>query len=356
MKTSLLKSLSHMGAFSNLTEKDLSDIDSRGLAHDHVKLGKTGWIARIPRGNQLGMEPADYLNLQKDIYAAMGKSGVTPDILDAIAPNDDFPNGILIVEYIDGRDIQSEADLKAVAKCLGEIHKMPVPDQAGMIEKAAHPLAGQEFLLTEVFDTALASDKIAPETRDFLQAERKELFNQIETLKEQDDIPMSIIGGDSHLGNYLIDKKGKAWLVDLEFAAYDLGLVDLADASLAITSHLDPHIGVIPSEQTVDSFYETWKDTVGLKMAQKSEALIPLTERIVQLRTLAWLSHWVTEGRDQEKDKVSQKSLENWDKMAAHYLAPKNLRQIFNDKARKHRLPKMPPNNRQARKNDQHKL
>ena len=82
-------------------------------------------------------------------------------------------------------------------------------------------------------------------------------------------------------------------------------------------------------------FYKTWKSTVGKDIAEKTEKLIPLTERIVQLRTLAWLSHWVNEGRDQEKNRVSKQSLKNWDKMAAHYLDENNLRSLFNSKSQK---------------------
>ena len=349
MKNKLIKYLAEIDAFADLKENDLTEIDSRGLAHDHIKLGDTGWIVRIPRGNQLDMDDADYLNLQKGIYEAMSASGATPDILGVIQPNADLPHGALIVEYIEGRNIQSEADLEAVAECLGKIHKMPIPEKVEPLDKADHPLAGQEFLLTDVFADAFKSDALSSETRQLLQAERADLLQDIAELKQDKNIPLSLIGGDSHLGNYLIDKQGKAWLVDLEFAAYDLALIDLADASLSITSKLDPYIGVTPSDETVKKFYKTWKKTVGQDFTDKTEKLISLTERVVQLRTLAWLSYWVSEGRDKENNKVSQKSLENWDKMAAHYLEADNLRAVFNTQASKNkpsRIKPLPPSNK----------
>jgi thymidylate synthase len=103
--------------------------------------------------------------------------------------------------------------------------------------------------------------------------------------------------------------------------------VDLADASLEITSQQ----GYTTSSKAVKEFYETWSKAVGQDMTKKLTDLIPLTERAVQLRTLAWLSHWVAEGRE-NATLVPEKSIKNWDNMARHYFDPDNLEAMLSAK------------------------
>ena len=100
MKKALIKSLQEISDFAELKDCDLEDISSRGLVHDHIKLGNTGWVARIPRGNQLGLSSEDYLNLQKEIYSVMAQSGATPEIFGIIKPNSGLPHGALILSLI----------------------------------------------------------------------------------------------------------------------------------------------------------------------------------------------------------------------------------------------------------------
>lgn len=319
-------SLQKFEAFSGLKPEDLSLMKGRGLAHDHINLGDTGWLLRVPRGNQLGMGDADYLALQENIYASMAASQSTPQVMGVIEPGENLPHGALIVERIVGRDIRYESDLSAVAECLARIHRMPVPQDTGLIEKASAPLGSQKFLLEVVFNESFKNAALPQDTRLMLQEERASVLDSIQRLDESGDTPLSLIGGDSHLGNYLIDERGKAWLVDLEFATYDLALIDCADAILPITSKLDPHIGVIPSQSTAKSFYQMWEKVLDENFAQRVKGLIPLTEQIVFLRTLAWLSYWRAEGKLKEDEKVSPTSRDNWDNMAAYYLDPKVLR------------------------------
>lgn len=320
----ILQHLHKIEPFQDLELSNVTEIHSRGLAHDHVKLGDTGWILRIPRGNQLGMTDEAYLKLQNTIFQRAAASKRTPDILGTIVPNDDLPHGALIVQYIKGRNIQSEQDLNAVAECLGQIHKLPVPVFTNPLEKSNSPLSGQLFLLDEVFKGAFDHDSLSHETKKLLKEEYQHLKTKLRQLNGQ-NLPFSLIGGDSHLGNYLIGENGKAYMVDLEFASYDLSLIDLADACLSITSELDPDIGVVPSPEKITAFYQTWKNTVGSEMANALKPAIKTTEQLVQLRTLAWLCYWQAEGQHKEKSKVSPGSFKNWNRMAKHYLDPKNL-------------------------------
>ena len=326
----IAKHLNQFEMFNGIANNDLEPIDSRGLAHDHLKIGQSGWILRVPRGNQLDMNDKDYLELQKSIYSEMAASGAAPKIHAVINPNHDLPHGALIIEYIKGRPVQTQNNLQAIAKCLAKIHSLPVPQGTNLIQRASSPLQSQLFLINEFLSDVFNNAALSTQTAQLLDNERKEVISEIQALKPREDLPYSIIGGDSHLGNYLIDKNGDAFLVDLEFASYDLALIDLADASLEITSRLDPNNDVRPDEHMKSEFYKTWSNALSAPLSDKLSNLIPLTERTVQLRTLAWLVYWVSEGRAKEINKTPKKSVRNWDELTSTYLNPVKLASMLN--------------------------
>ncbi len=324
----MLNSLSKFKEFDHVRKSDLQPMNSRGLAHDHVRINGTEWLLRILRGNQLGADDQSYLPLQKNIYDEMSPSGVTPRALGIITANEEFPHGAVIVKYIEGRHINNAKDLKAVAKSLGQLHKMTSDKGTGNLDVSPSPLATQDFLLREVFKDSFNAAASGSKMQQLLCAERARILGAIDELKSA-DLPLSLIGGDSHLGNYLIDKNGKAWLVDIEFATYDLALIDLADASLPMNAGIDYSIGVTPSVHDRTVFYHGWASVVGKTI---SEALRPhrdLAEKTVQLRTLAWLVDWKERARFEDNGAMNDATRKNYDDMADYYLRPRQLNKLF---------------------------
>ena len=122
----------HAGAtalpvFRDLAPEDLRPLADTGLAHDHVRLGRTGWLARVPKQSQMRLNAADNLAYQAACFAAMAPSGHTPRIHGTLPPDPDLPMGALIVEAIDGRPPRLPDDLDAVMRALAAIHRLPVP-------------------------------------------------------------------------------------------------------------------------------------------------------------------------------------------------------------------------------------
>lgn len=214
--------------------------------------------------------------------------------------------------------------MKAVAESLGQLHKITSDRASGKLEIAAQPLASQAFLLKEVFKDSFNSAACGNQTRRLLCAERHEVLSRIEDMARE-GLPLSLIGGDSHLGNYLIDEQGKAWLVDLEFGQYDLPLVDLADAALPITARLDPDIGITPDFNSRRRFYHSWSMAVGPDIAEPLRHHVATAERAVRLRTLAWLAEWQESRRFEQNDRILPDTKRNWDDMADYFLEPDNL-------------------------------
>lgn len=306
-----------------LSLEDFKPLASSGLTHEHILIGQTGWLLRIPRNNQLGMSSVDYLNHQKKIYTLAKQSGVTPDCLDFVPPSESLPQGALVVQYIEGRCIQSENDLPAVAKCLSDMASINV-EQQSYLTAVQYPFSSQWFVINEIFGEFFDSPQIDPAVRIILKQEKEAVWQEIEKLKGQ-MMPVGLIGGDSHLGNYRIDPKGKAWFVDLEFICFDVPGIDAADAASSLTLRLDPDNAFQITSQARTNFYKTWAD--GLKDSIENKDLLSLCERVINLRTLAWMCYWVDQGKN--SNKPTPRARNNWDQLCSETLRSDALKSLI---------------------------
>lgn len=296
----------------------VAPLASNGLTHDHYILQGAGKLLRVPRRNQLGMAPADYLAQQEQVYNAASPSGATPKIFGTLPPQENLPNGALVIEYIDSRKPSSDADRTAMAQALAALNATQSPD----IPVAAKPFASQWFVIHDIFGEAMQGEKIDKEVRKLLAAEKAALKAEMDKLTAA---PMGLIGADSHVGNFIIDKSGKAWFVDLEFLTTDVPHIDAADAASPLTSRLDPSNKFVFTPAQKEQFYKDWGTASGY---DSSGDLMKLAERMVNLRTLAWLCYWVEEGHAQQN--APKASRDNWDNMAAECLTTGYLEKLFN--------------------------
>ncbi len=312
-----------------ITADNLKPLVSSGLTHDHIVIGDSGWLLRVPRNNQLGLSPDDYLLQQKACYDEAEKSGVTPACLGIIAPSDDLPNGALIIQYIRGRRVNSENDLPAVARCLAALSSVQ-PDSRSSIQTASAPFASQWFVIQDAFGKYFDSPAVDSKVRDLLKQEKDALEKEFAQLNGK-QAAVGMIGGDSHLANYLIDTDGKAWFVDLEFLTFDVPAIDAADAVSDLTLRLDPKNTFPISSAARENFYKTWLENVPDRSAQ--EASITLAERTIALRTLAWMCYWADQGK--QDNKPNTESRNNWNKLCSETLTVEKVAAILNVTGRK---------------------
>lgn len=91
------------GIADGVIADDISVLSTKGISHDHWRIGETGLVLRIPRMNQWGMEPQEALNYQKTAFQRAAASGHAPDCVETLPPTLALPRGALIVEEIIGR-------------------------------------------------------------------------------------------------------------------------------------------------------------------------------------------------------------------------------------------------------------
>lgn len=305
--------------------EDLQPLPSLGLSHDHIRIGNSGWLLRIPRGNQLGMDAADYLQLQATCFDIAAQSGHAPSIKGIIQPNDALTHGALIVEEIKGRKAIYPKDAAAIAKAFAELHKIRPTESK--LQTADKPFASQHFLLTQVFGNALNHAKISDTSRILLKNEHAEVTAKLDQLAIN-QYPLTLIGGDSHPANFIITSAQKAYLVDVEFATFDTPYIDLADASLAITQRLEPDT-VIWTDKARQDFFDTWQNHTDPDLVQGLQSGRHIAEQAVRLRTLLWLADWTTGTQANMENHVNFRTKENWDRMVSTYLEPEMLKRIL---------------------------
>ena len=316
----------------------LTPLPDTGLAHDHVSIGETGTLARVPKQSQMGLEASANLAYQAACFERASESGHAPRLHEVLPPDGALPMGALVVEHIDGRPLSLPGDLDALADALAAIHALPLPpwETRPPLRDPADPVADtfNEVMAQAVFldDAGLDPDADA--------RIRAELDAARATLDGPERPPVSLIAFDAHPGNYLVDGSGKAILVDLEKARYGAAPFDLAHASLHTSTTWDVDSRAVLSRDDVYRFHARWLATVPGDLAAASEAwLLPL-RRIMWLWSVTWCAKW----RVQSAPSAQTGSTENWSKdlsadaLVAHvadrvadYLDPDTIAQVCAD-------------------------
>lgn len=300
----------------------------KGVAHDHVRLGSFGLVARLPRWSQLGLNPADHLALQAEAFRRAAPSGHTP-ALHAVLPPDDhaLPMGGLVVDEVVGVTPRLPRDMAAIARTLASIHTLPVPDtpdraplpspEDAAIATLRH-VESQAFRFHEANLPASALDQLEEE----LSAAR--------SFQVDSPAPLTLVGSDTHPGNYLIDGDGQAWFTDLEKAQYGNPAIDLAHASLYTSTRWEPEVATALSTDQITNFIAAWEAAVPASLAAATRPWLRPMRRLTWLRTMTWMARWAVDGRRLAPDMPDQVA-SHMDAHVADVFQPETIRLVRSD-------------------------
>ena len=284
----LLQERPSAGATEN---QALSILTTKGISHDHWRIGNSGLVLRIPRMSQWGMAPDQQLAYEAAAFARAAASGHCPHLHETVPVCENLPRGALIVDLVDGRPPRLPDDLTAIADAFTAIHQLPLPPSDGRAPLQSHtkPIAATLQVIEEqaahLPDAQLSEDARVAVTDELSWA------RDFAALGEP-DIALCLVGTDTHPGNFLIDHDGKAWFVDLEKALYGVPPIDLAHATLAVATGWDPDSAGRLTTSQVGAFYRRYLDQIGpARAAELSPWLIPL-RRLTWLRTMTWFARW----------------------------------------------------------------
>ena len=290
--TALSCALNETEAFSDILPVDLEPMQVKGLCHAHVRIAQRGLILRIPRESSLGLSPEENLAYQQMSFERASVGGHTPVLHGTIPPQDGIPMGALIVTEIFGRTPPLPDGLPAIARALASFHVLPVPSQADRFPLLSHddPVAAT-LQVIEAQAKFLADAGLEPEAR--LQI-KEELINARKFAADVSgrQMPITLVGSDTHPGNFILQPDGDAIFVDLEKVFYGSPAIDLAHATVYTSTMWDPDVAAALDKAAIAAFYDAYFGELPPALAQRVHPWCIPIQRLTWLRTITWCAKW----------------------------------------------------------------
>lgn len=291
LREALLTQWPQGGAWAQM---HLEPLKAKGLAHDHVRLVGTGWLARIPKQSQMQLGAQENLIYQQACFERVSPAGHAPACRHVIAPCTSLPRGALIVQEIRGRSAHLPQDLPLMASSMAAMHRIELPSQKGRapLMDALDPLQAMwEEISTQASYLAYAELHSAVATNIQVELERFHELCQGAARPER-----RLIAFDGHPGNFVIakesDTKEKAYLVDLEKCRYSYPSFDLAHATLYTSTTWDLDSHTVLSVDDVVATYRAWSTQVDTALALDAERWHLPLRRAMWLWSLTWCAKW----------------------------------------------------------------
>lgn len=291
LREALLSQWPQGGAWTGMR---LEPLKAKGLAHEHVRLVGTGWLARIPKQSQMQLAALDNLNYQQACFERASPAGHAPTCLHLLVPCASLPRGALIVQEIVGRSAHLPQDLPLMAHSMAALHRIALPPdgQCAPLVHAADPLQAMwDEVNTQA--TYLAKADLASSVAATIQAE----MMRFEQLCKRAPRPLKrLIAFDGHPGNFVIAleaaQREKAYLVDLEKCRYSYPSFDLAHATLYTSTTWDTDSQTVLSPQDVLATYRAWEAQVDEALARDAQSWHLPLRRAMWLWSVTWCAKW----------------------------------------------------------------
>jgi Phosphotransferase enzyme family len=273
---------------------NLEPLKAKGLAHDHVRLVGTGWLARIPKQSQMQLGVADNLAYQKACFDRASPAGHSPGCIRVLQSSDGLPRGAFIVQEIVGRPAQLPQDAMLMASSMAAMHRLvpPEPSACAPLMHAVDPL---QAMLEEVHiqGTYLREAQLESVVAAYIHDE----LARLRAMCQARSRPLKrLIAFDGHPGNFVIKRdaagRDKAYLVDLEKCRYSYPSFDLAHATLytSTTWDIDSHTILSPDE--VMDTYSAWAHQVDQALALDAQRWHLPLRRAMWLWSITWCAKW----------------------------------------------------------------
>ncbi|MFW5686981.1 MAG: phosphotransferase, partial [Halanaerobium sp.] len=180
-----------------------------------IKDEEEKYVLRINLGSQMDLD--DQIGYEFSALEKLVPSGVTPRPFYLDNSREKLDYGLLMMEYLQGRHLDYQKDLKSAAKVFAKIHRLDTAGADHLI-KEKKPLTAIwnecDSLLDEYFESELAESEIKNFLRKlkFRLAEKKEKEEELMSL-----LPEAVVNTEVNSNNFIInDRFNTAYLVDWE--------------------------------------------------------------------------------------------------------------------------------------------
>jgi aminoglycoside phosphotransferase (APT) family kinase protein len=270
-------------------------LPATGTAHGHVRL-KNGLLARVAYAHEGDATAAGRLQAQAAAFRHLAPAGRTPRLHEVIEPRAGLPGGALVVDFIQGRAPRLPDELGAIAETLALIHALPLPPTNSPIPRQNNPFL--ETLEGIELNAMRFLDKAVPD-----QGSRAEIAEELRMMRSmalafgRQTQPLTVALADTHPGNFIVDRAGLAWFVDLEKVHVGSPAIDLAHATLPTSTLWHPDVGSLLSRDDVQTFRENYLARLAGKQAEALRPWIVPMRRLTWLRTTLFMARWRVETR-----------------------------------------------------------
>ena len=183
-----------------------------------------------------------------------------------------------------------------MADTLARIHALPLPPARSPIPRQKNPFL--ETLEAIELNAMRFLDKAVPDFGARAEiAEELRLMRGMALAFAQRAQPLTVALADTHPGNFIVDREGLAWFVDLEKVHVGSPAIDLAHATLPTSTLWHPDVGKMLSRAEVQGFYDTYLEKVGKKQAASLQPWLVPMRRLTWLRTTLFMARWRVQTR-----------------------------------------------------------
>jgi aminoglycoside phosphotransferase (APT) family kinase protein len=272
---------------------DGEKLPATGTAHGHVRL-RDGRLARIAYAHGGDISAAGRLHAQAAAFRHLEPARRTPKLHEVIEPGPVLPGGALIVDFIAGQAPRLPGELVKMAETLALIHALPLSDAHSPITRQSNPfletLEGVELNAMRFLDKAVPDQGARAEIAEELRAMRG---MALALGRRQQPLTMAL--ADTHPGNFIVDRAGIAWFVDLEKVHVGSPAIDLAHATLPTSTLWHPDIDVTLTAAEVRAFNDDYLARIGTEKAGALRPWLAPMRRLTWLRTTLFMARWRVE-------------------------------------------------------------
>lgn len=286
------------GGLGHATASGLVPLETRGLNHAHIRVGGDGTLLRIPRLSAHGLSPEDNLAYQAACFSRSAPSGAVPALHGTVPPQEGVPWGALVIEEVPGSAPRMPEHLPSIAWALAAIHRLPPPEGRRRAPLLHHRDPIRATLAVIAAQAGfIETAGIGPDAKRMLREE----LDRVEGAagwSGAPDHPVTLVGTDTHPGNFLVDGDGTAVFVDLEKMLYGSPAIDLAHATLYTSTMWDPDIAAALTAEETEGFHQAYLSALPKALADRIRPWIGPMRRLTWLRTMTWLARWRVETAD----------------------------------------------------------
>lgn len=280
------------------------------------------YVARLVTGSQMGLALGEQAHYEHRALRLIRASGVTPEPYLVDPDPAGLPYPLIVEGYLPGRPLDYSSDLAAAARCVADIHALPIPEDHGLqVKPDPVPAALEE-----------SRELAAPYLRweDAPRQSKETLAAGIERLQRIGDSGDLFAAGDLAVVNYdlnthnFVVASGEARLLDWEKARLSPAVEDLAHFLLPTTTLWRDESAARLTRRQEREFVDEYVERAGVMDRARFEEQLQVASLAIALRAVSWCA-WARQAHFRKERSASEEMLDKTER----YLKPEFLRGLL---------------------------